>query len=85
MVSEFTEAIKLVMQSAIAEVKTALSALTETSTQFKATATSYRDVLVSKGPLTNPTIAATTMDMRVRVREGIKARQILIDAQSPRE
>ena len=40
---------------------------------------------MSKGPPTNPTIAATTMDMRVRAREGIKARQILIDAQTPGE
>ena len=53
--------------------------------QFKATATSYRDVLMSKGLLMSPTAAAITMDMRVRAREGIKACQILIDAQNHRE
>ena len=52
----------------------------ETSTQFTATATSYRDALASKGPSPNPVAAATTMDMRARAREGNKLRQILIDA-----
>ena len=85
MVSEFTDAIKSVTQSAIAKVKTASSALTETFMQFKATATSYWDVLTSKGLLMSPTTAAATMDMRVRAREGNKAHQILIDAQNHRE
>ena len=40
---------------------------------------------MSKGPLTSPTMAAATMDMRVRAREGNKAHQILIDAQNHRE
>ena len=80
MVSEFTAAIKSSTQTAIAEVKTGSSMLTETSTRFTATATSYRDALASKGPLPNPVTAATTMDMRARAREGIKLHQILIDA-----
>ena len=80
MVSEFTAAIKSVTQMAIAEVKTASSTLTETSTRFTATATSYRDALASKGPSPNPVATAATMDMRARAREGIKLRQILIDA-----
>ena len=82
MVSEFKVAVNSITQSAIDEVKTASSALTATSMQFQATATSYRDILASKGLPTNPAAAAaTTMDVRVRVREGVKARQILIDAQ----
>ena len=62
MVSEFTAAIKSITETAITEVKTASSMLTETSTQFTATATSYRDMLASKGPLPNPVATATTMD-----------------------
>ena len=81
MVFEFTAAIKSVTQTAIAEVKTASSTLTETSTQFTATATSYRDALASKGLSPNRVATATTMDMRARARGGIKLHQILIDAQ----
>ena len=80
MVSEFMAVIKSVTQTTIAEVKTASSTLTETSTQFTATATSYRDVLASKGPSPNPVATAATMDMRARAREGIKLHQILINA-----
>ena len=84
-VSEFMEAIKSVTKSAITEVKTTSSTLTETSMQFKATTTSYWDVLTSKGPSLNLVMVATTMDMRVRVREGVKAHQILIDIQNHEE
>ena len=80
MVSEFTAVIKAVTQTAILEVKMASSTLTETSTRFTATATSYQDALASKGPLPNPVAAAAMMDMRARAREGIKLCQILIDA-----
>ena len=79
MVSEFKEAVSSITQSAIDEVKTASSALMATSMQFQATATSYQDILTSKGPPINPAAVATTMDVRVRVREGVKAHQILID------
>ena len=47
-----------------------------------ATATSYRDALTSKGSLPNPIAAAATLDVRVRAREGVKSRQILVDARS---
>ena len=73
MVSEFKEAGSSITQSAINEVKTASSALMATSMQFQATATSYQDMLTSKGPPMNPAAVATTMDVRVREREGVKA------------
>ena len=66
----------------VAEIKSASSALTESSTQMAATATSYRDALTSKGSLLNPIAMAATLDMRVRAREGVKSWQILIDARS---
>ena len=82
MVTEFTEAIKSITQTAVTEVKLASSTLTETSTQFTATATSYWDALTSKGPVLNPIAAAATLDVRVRAREGIKSRQLLINARN---
>ena len=50
--------------------------------QMAATATSYQDALTSKGSSLNPIAAATTLDMRVRAREGVKLWQILIDTHS---
>ena len=61
---KFTEAVKVVTQAAISEVKSASSTLMESSTQIVA----------------SPTTAAVTMDARVRAREGVKAWQVLIDA-----
>ena len=44
-----------------------------------ATATSYRDALTTKGPTT----PAPSLDARVHTREGVKARQVLVDALTP--
>ena len=74
------EVVKTATQAAVAEIKSASSALAESSTQMAATATSYRDVLTSKGSSLNPIAAVATLDVRVRAREGVKLRQILIDA-----
>ena len=76
------DVVKATMQAAVMEIKSASTALAESSMQFTATATSYRDVLTSKGPPSNSPTRASTVDMRVRVREGIKSHQNLLDSQS---
>ena len=78
MMDKFTEVVKVVTQVAISEVKSTSSTLTESSTQIAATTISYRDRL--KNTAASPTMAAVTMDARVCTREGVKARQVLIDA-----
>ena len=74
--------IKATMQAAVAEIKSASTALVRSSMQFTATATSYQDTFTSKGSPPNSATGATMLDMRVRVREGIKSHQILLDSQS---
>ena len=81
-VDRLVEVVKTATQATVAEIKSALSTLAESSTQMTATATSYRDALTSKGSLPNPIVAAATLDVRVRAREGVKLQQILIDAHS---
>ena len=81
-VDRLAEVVKTTTQAAVTEIKSASSALAESSTQMAATATSYWDALTSKGPSPNPIAAAATLDMRVRVREGVKLQQILINARS---
>ena len=72
------DSLKEVVDSAAAELKTTSTAMAELATQLTAMTTSYRDVLRSS-PL-NPVVGTATLDIRVRVREGIKMRQMLIDA-----
>ena len=74
-----TDVVKAAMQAAVAEIKLASTALMESSTKMAATATSYRDALTTKG-LTTP---VPSLDARVRAREGVKARQVLVDALTP--
>ena len=81
-VDKLTDVVKVTMQAAVAEIKSASTALAESSTQFTATATSYQDALTSKGPPSNSPAGANTVDMRVRAREGIKSCQILLYSQS---
>ena len=81
-VDKLTDVVKVTTQAAVAEIKSASTVLAESSTQFTATATSYRDVLTSKWPPSNSPAGANTVDMRVRAREGIKLRQLLLDSQS---
>ena len=68
-------------EDTIAEIKQASTALTESSTQIAATATSYQDAL--KSTVAGPTMLQTSIDARVCAREGIKARQVLVDALTP--
>ena len=63
MLDKFTETVKAVTQAAVAEVKSASSALTESSTQIAATTVSYRDML--KSTMASPAAGVTTLDARV--------------------
>ena len=77
-VDRLAEVVKTTTQAAVAEIKSASSALAESlaSTQMAATATSYQDALTSKGSSLNPIAAVATLDVRVRAREGVKSQQI---------
>ena len=81
MVDRLMDIVKTATQAAIAEIKHASTVLTESSTQIAATATSYRDTL--KNTAAGPTALATPIDARVCAREGIKARQVLVDVLTP--
>ena len=80
-VDKLSDAVKAATQAAIAEIKSVYTVLTESSTQMAATATSYRDVL--KSTATGQAVMTPSLDARVRVREGIKARQVLVDVLTP--
>ena len=80
-VDRLMDVVKTATQAAIVEIKQASTVLSESSTQIAATATSYRDAL--KNTVAGPTAPTTPIDARVRVREGIKARQVLVDALTP--
>ena len=83
-VDRLTDMVKTATQATIAEIKAASMVLTESSMQMAATATSYWDALTSKVPTPTPNLIAVAamLDVRVREREGVKSRQILIDARS---
>ena len=66
-VNRLTDIIKAATQAAVAEIKLALTMLTESSMQIVAT----------------PTTPTMSLDARVHMREGIKARQVLVDALTP--
>ena len=63
MLDKFTETVEAVTQAAVAEVKSASSALMVSSMQIAATAVSYRDVL--KSTTASPAAGVTTLDARV--------------------
>ena len=73
MVDRLADVVKAATQAAVVEIKSALSVLAESSMQMAPTATSYWDALTSKGPSLNPIVAAATLDVRVRAREGVKS------------
>ena len=79
-VDRLAEVVKTATEAAVVEIKSASSVLAESSMQMAATATSYQDALTSKGSSPNPIVTAATLDVRARVREGVKLWQILIDA-----
>ena len=63
MLDKFTETVEAVTQAAVAEVKSASSALTVSSTQIATTTVSYRDAL--KSTTASPAAGVTTLDARV--------------------
>ena len=69
-VDKLADVVKTATQSAIAEIKQASTALTESSMQIAAMATSYRDTL--KSTVTGPTVPQMSIDARVCAREGIR-------------
>src|SRR6266481_1637942 len=72
-----SDSITEAMKAALEEIKVASAALTVSSAQIKATATSYSDAL--KSAQASPATSKDTLDARVRAREGIKSRQLLVD------
>ena len=73
------DVVKAATQATVAEIKLASTTLMESSMKMAATATSYQDILITKGS-TTPVLS---LNARVRVREGVKARQVLVDALTP--
>ena len=80
-VDKLSGAVKAATQAAVAEIKSTSTMLMESSTQMAAMATSYHDVL--KSTATSQATMTPSLDARVHVREGIKARQVLVDALTP--
>ena len=80
-VDRLTDIVKTATQAAVVEIKQASTVLSESSTQIAATATSYWDAL--KNMVASPTALTTPIDARVHAREGIKARQVLVDVLTP--
>ena len=75
--------VKMATQAAVKEIKQASNALAESSTQIAALATSYRDALKNTPVSTATPAPMASLDARVRAREGIKVRQVLVDALTP--
>jgi len=69
-----------IVETAAEELRTATAAVEASASQMKAMSMSYRDALQSSPPSSAAGVA--TMDMRVRAREGIQSRQVLIDARA---
>ena len=80
-VDKLLDAVKAAIQAAITEIKSASTVLSESSTQIAATATSYWDILKSITASHAP--PAPSLDARVCAREGVKARQVLVDVLTP--
>lgn len=77
--------------SAVQDIRAATSSVTTSTARLTETTMSYKDIL-TKAASQNPSpLVATTpvptlsLDARVTAREGIKLRQILIDASAPGE
>ena len=80
-VDKLSDAVKAATQAAITEIQSTSTVLMESSIQMAATATSYHDVL--KSMATSQATMTPSLDARVRVREGIKVRQVLVDMLTP--
>jgi hypothetical protein len=79
-VTKLTTAAMLTLQNATTTVNT-------TTTQLNETTTTYKDAVLkaTTQPQTTPLSVSTalTLNARIRAREGIKLRQILVDATNP--
>ena len=68
----------------IQKIQTASNTVTSLATQLNKTLTTYRDIIMKASTVAQQTSASvtstTTLDARVCVREGIKQRQVLVDA-----
>ena len=82
-VDKLAGVVKTATQAAIEEIKQALNALVESSTQIAASATSYQDALKNTPISAAMLVPMASLDARVRAREGIKVRHILVDALTP--
>jgi hypothetical protein len=71
-------------EAAVLSIQNASSTVTTTASQLSETTTTYKDAVKRATAPPHPTPAtittAATLDVRVRAREGVKQRQILIDA-----
>ena len=75
--------IKTATQAAVKEIKQASNALAESSMQIAASATSYQDTLKNMPISIATPVPTASLDARVHAREGIKVRQVLVDALTP--
>ena len=74
------DALKELVHKMATELKAASTDMASSATQIAASITLYRDALKSAP---HQAVGASPMDTRVRAREGVKARQILVDAGAP--
>ena len=75
------DVVKTTTQATISEIKSASTMLTESSTQMATMTTLYCDVL--KSMTTSHVAMVPSLDSRVCMREGMKARQVLVDTLTP--
>src|SRR6266481_2113807 len=73
--------LKTAVDLMVAELKAASMTMSTSATQFSATTTSYRDALHDTPA--NTMAGTATLDVQIRAREGIKTRQVLLDAWAP--
>ena len=79
-VEKVTDSLKDSIESLISEIRAASTNVATSTTQIAAMTTSYRDALKNSPSLVG---RANTMDVCVCAREGVKARQLLIDTRAP--
>ncbi|KAF8518177.1 hypothetical protein JB92DRAFT_3113124 [Gautieria morchelliformis] len=80
-VAEATEMLDKATAAADATAKLSRQIAEDAATAINETSTSYRDAMVKVADITQRAPAsAPTLDARVRAREGIKQRQVLVDA-----
>src|SRR6266481_7767247 len=73
--------LKTAVDLMVAELKAASTTMSTSAMQFSTTTTLYRDAL-HDAPA-NTVAGMATLDIQIRAREGIKMRQVLLDAWVP--